>query len=323
MENESRFFRIWAVGAAMLIAAILTAAVFLTEKDVPRYFAQGLIPEALGVATAHLLLYGAMISIGVWAVLHFGFVRWTAPESTTAYYLMILGTVIVVCAASLGFTYWAVTHAVARAGDNERAASQELDQAFAGLGGHGPIDMRVRAKGEAGAVERAARQFAAADRDAAKAYTEALKALDYPAIVSAKRLAASHGLSVALVRLDKARDAVKAYGRRMNANIEQFRASLKAAAIPAERKGALIREFNAKIAGTGDANARVLASEDAILGEYEDLAADLKHARGRWLADGAKMRFADPVDLNTYRSHMQNIQRTAREERAVQSGVRR
>lgn len=319
--GTSRFLRLWAVGAALLIAAGISAAIFLGDARVANYFVQGYLPEAWGTLLGQMTIDVPLISLGVWAVLHFGFVRWTVPDNTAAYFLMILGVVLVVAFASVGVVYYSLKHRYAAVDDTERAAGAELDRAFAGVRNvpGQPIDMRVADTGEQGALDLVVKRFVAARKKVAADYFDARAALDYPAFVSPARLAAKGGLAAAPPRLEKLREAVKQMGRDGNRTMADVRAALdKAIADPARRE-AIKRQITSRMATDNDLMVHMMAEEDSAFLEWEDAVEDLKHAHGRFLADGAgKMRFADPRDIETYNGHVRTLMHIRDEERALE-----
>src|SRR6185312_16390579 len=314
MENEEKlnFGTIWAVGAAALISSAISFAFLLQQHGLAANLAAGLIPEALGGLFFHFAIVCSIVSTMMWAVLHFGFVRWVAPYRTSTFFLIVWGATVVTNGALAGLGYWWLKQDVAHSQAEMSRAQAELATAFDANGA--PRDMRVRSTGEAGEIVRLIKNYAAANARAAGVYQKSVLALDYPAFVQPARLAADRGFKLTRAKLKQGHAAVKAYREQLSASNNALKAALKTAKFSGSLRSGVLDGFREMTAAAGDRRALVLASEDAIFAEYEYLLDDLSHAKGRWLASGKTMTFTNQRDLEIFNDHMANLRGYAQAE---------
>lgn len=266
----------------------------------------------LSALAVYLLTFGVLIVLAVWAVLHFAVVRWTAPDKTSAYFLIVLGAVVASNVGLVSYQYFDIERTVGHEREVIDAVRAELDKAVAKLDSAAPVDMRVESKGEAGEIVRIVKQLVAANHAATRDYRAAIHGLGFPDVVAPRHLAADPGLADTRARLKKARAAVTDYRKRIEANRIAFRAAIKRAPIGDGLKKTVIAQFDGRIATLGEDQITLYSSEDAVFAELSFMAEDLGHARGRWWAQGKKIVFADRRDLAVYNEHILNAQASRR-----------
>ncbi|MBV9990691.1 MAG: hypothetical protein JOZ72_05295 [Alphaproteobacteria bacterium] len=306
-DEKLTFGTIWAVGAAALLSSVLSLAALLQRGSI------GDGEQATIRIAVHLIVTCGIISTLMWAVLHFGFVRWVARYKTATFFLVVWGATVLINGAAIGVGFWWVKQNVAHADGEMAKANAELSTAFDANGA--PRDMRVRSSGEAGEIVRLFKTQAAGEAGAAAAYRAALQALDYPAFMQPGRLAADRAFKQARSKLDKGRAALKTYRDAIAANDAAFRAGLAGSRMAQMLKEAVLRSYNARTVEAGERRTRQIAAETAIMAECGYELDDLSHAYGHWSGAGKKMSFTNRHDLDIFNDHLANLRAYAQNDR--------
>jgi hypothetical protein len=274
----------------------------------------------VGVAAGAVGAGLASLSIGtlvIWAVLYFAFVRTRAPHRGAAHLAAIAATIL---ATQLVVTTLVV--GVGRIAD-ERAKSKialtSMRADLATIAGADPehpptLDPHPKATGRPGVVEAAVKTYFINVLSDRAHYFADLKADGFMGVLEPRNLAADPGMKRSLRIVEQTRALVTKYQGLSEQRAQEIKRTIDASGLSdAEKAG-----FDRGLADNDEAR-QIWTLEVKIVDECQQAVEGLAHARGRWLADGGMLRFADTGDMDAYNQHIRTIKGLAAEEEALRS----
>jgi hypothetical protein len=261
-----------------------------------------------------------VVTAVVWLALYFLFVRRRAAGRGGRYFAILFAVALATEGGVVALAKWAAEKDDAQG----RVAKAEMIKAFAGVANPdtASVDMRIKATGDAGEMERISKSAAARTIAAARKYHATLAALDYPAFVAPAHLAADRGLVKTREKLKGARQAVRVLRADSQANLEVLQTEVRASKMSEGNK----TQFEAGIARGAakrrQMEERSLDCEDGIFVEFGAIADLLARPRGRWLVKGKTIVFSNDRDLASYRVHISTMRQLAQKERGLAANER-
>jgi hypothetical protein len=294
----------------VLVAAILVALVWaltsqITGMQVVKALASGDIAGAagmiLGDATFKALVVAAVAYVAVW--------RRNAPARAGRYVVILLVATIALNGGAIALLYQ-YAHGVAARKDAQLAqADSEISRALASAGDpSGPgIDMRIHSTGDAGIVERDAKVYAAALRDAALDYRAQVAAAGYPAFLGPDKLQTARARAAAAQKITDLRAKLKAFRDGIARKQIDFRARFARETIDDRLKTEFLRGFDAKTAELAPVQDQILARQDAIFADFAAMVDVLSHPHAVWVMKGKTLLFGDPRDREAFNRYGADI----------------
>jgi hypothetical protein len=311
-EDEETRSTIWWLVLALVVAVIWA---FFTVVGSMRQIAPAIMAGDYASAAGTMCGHALFITLIVWGALYFLIVRSRAPLRGFVYLAILFAAVLATEGGFVALGKWASDRDRAQS----RIAAAEVNRAFADAmnPASGSIDMRIKSQGDAGEMERVSKQAAARTLAANRKYRDTLAALGYPAFVSLASMTADPRLESTRAKLRKARAAVQTLRLETEANASRTRVEAQQSRMSDSVKTRFIAGLDKSTAQSTATGEKTLDCEDAILAEYEAVAALLARPKGRWTVSGKVTRFTDDRDLQSYRAHVAKIQQIAGQERAL------
>ena len=302
-----------AIGAALIWGLASVSSIVAASRG-----GVGLLGTSVGAMVAAL----TWMSIGtlvIWAVLFFAFVRPRAPHRGAAHLAFIAATILLTQLVAVGSTL-----GIAKITDNRaqsRIAMQSMKSDLATIARADPehpptIDLHPKATGPAGAVEGAVKTYFSNVLNDRAHYIADLKSEGFITVMSPRNLASDPGLKRSRRIMDGARALVAKYQALNTQRVEEIKRAIHSSGLSDEEKAG----FDEGLAGNSRA-AEIWALEFKIVDECQQAVDGLAHARGRWLAEGEMLRFADAGDMEDYNRHIQAIKAIAAQEDSLRSSA--
>jgi hypothetical protein len=308
VEQERKRGRVWGLVVAQIVAIPLGVAAMVSLML--HFGPQGIFNWPWDRLAEFAACAFIVATLAVWAVLYVTFIRSRAPRRGLPYFLILLGTVLVIDG---GF------FALAKDGDDRRAIAHKDDGVRAAMPQFvkaidaamnpdgGALRLPTRANGAVGEIAREAKTLLTATSRANADYGDRIEALAPSAAMTPLQLVADHGLARMHAALEKARGIVRSQKPLQDGLLADYRAGIARA-----QMGDAVRKD--LLAAIDDAQARdrslrdqSWACDDALFAEYEAMTDMLARDRAMWTVVNRKFLFTEKPDLDAYNAHLRAI----------------
>jgi len=301
-----------------LAAAVVWALTSVSPIVAAMHGGLGVVGVAAGAVSAGL----ATLSIGtmvIWAVLYFAFVRTRAPHRGAAHLAAIAATILATQLVATTLVIGFGRIADERAQSKIALTSMRADLAtIAGADPEHPptLDPRPKATGRPGVVEAAVKTYFINVLNDRAHYFADLKAEGFAGVLAPKNLASDPGMRRSRRVVEQTRALVTKYQALSEQRAQEIKRAIDVSGLSDAEKAS----FDRGLAGHDEAR-QIWTLELKIVDECQQAVEGLAHARGRWLADGGMLRFADTGDMDAYNQHIQTIKAFAAEEDAMRTNA--
>jgi hypothetical protein len=217
-----------------------------------------------------------------------------------------------------------VSLAGARNAYEERRAAAEIRAVVQGILKDGVdadiSDVRPRAKGDAGEVERTLKVTFADVVRSARRYNAEIVALGLQDL-SARTIARTDKGDL-LARIQKARDLTLAYRREMGGKFADLRQRVETSRMSPASKAAFLAGVEAGIGGSQERLDRILDLQIEVLDLNEEQIVFLKSRPRAWVVQNNTFMFYDRADMQAFNARAMRIEAAAAEIARIQAGQR-
>ncbi len=209
------------IAGVIFVAAIAVAvSLWLTfgDKTLLSNLGAGLWPEVAGAVAGH----ATVVVLPTYAVLYFLFYRKSGGGGGAM--AVVILAILAINIGGLALLDFGLRGNRAADSAQGKIASAEIDAAKADLMAGRPIDMRIKAKGEMGEMERVSKQMFDTIYLDKLQYKNALAAAGYPDFLAPRQFKSDRGLVATRAKLARVREAFAVYRREMTSLVDDGRA---------------------------------------------------------------------------------------------------
>jgi hypothetical protein len=251
--------------------------------------------------------------------------RRQSAARNAVYFLIICGTAAVTDTTIITLSKTAADQQAAAEKAQFKTAVDEIQSVGSALmdasSTPSEIDQNVKSSGDAGAIEKVVKGFAANLLSDRQAYLQEVKATGFPGFLKPASLAADPSMRRGRAKLAENRRIIARYKALSRSRMSQFRAAITTSRLSDPLKRPMLAGADNSIAKVTAQTDREWDSEDSIMVEYDDALAVL--ARGRWEIVGGRIAFTDAADMSAFNAHVRAAKRLAAEQKTMREQDRR